>query len=780
MKTSVKGFSCIIIALLLFSFLIENGFSKPPDELMGRDLDKAKRLYQRAIRGGDTSYTIHYAEALYYAGLYDQAYQIYEQADQAGLISKPSQKRNYVHVGRLVGKPVPYVQDTEYFSRNWDMQVKVSPFCANSSNEDFAPFVWNNILFITSSRQQEDIRYTFTHKPFLNIHAFIHDCIQIDIPDYLPSGLNTLMHDGPVTISSDGNMVIITRNYPDPTPEGVYNLYLDYYLKQNNVWSSKQLFPFVDAKYSVQHPFYNEEDSLLYFSSNIPGGYGGFDLYSSKWDGQQWQPPVNLGSEINTEYDEVFPSVSPQGYLIFSSNHIETTGGLDLVMYRDSIRYLFPKPFNTVYDDFSISFKDDRSGYFSSSRNPGVFNDDIYFFEIKEEPIPENEFYIEVLDKQTREPVSNVQVRFFSVSAQAQGLLLSDEQGMGFLHRGRQDKHEFAFDLYKSGYSSKSVTASDFMEKDGKYFLTLYMDADKLPVDKLGEEARLAGYFVVYFDNDHPNPGSNQPTTSFSYEQTFYSFMARKNDYYRYSSSSHTELNEFFLDVEKGMEQLRWLARFMQEELIAGRQYTIEFTSHASPLATSGYNLLLSKRRFASVENYFKSWVGGVLSGFIEKGMLNYANNPYGSTLARPGISDDRTDPARSIYGVEASRERKVTISWRLNDPQTGQIIPPPSQNRVPEFIPDSKNEPLETFKTSEETKLYHIIVGSFGNQTDAAAYTTSLRNKGFDSAIVLPQSDNSFRVSYKAFKTRQEAQDALHEIQNTIRPDAWVWKLER
>ena len=779
MKTSVKGFSCIVIALLLFSSLIDSVSSKPPDELMGRDLDKAKRSYQRAIRSGDTSYTIHYAEALYYAGLYDQAYQMYEQADQAGLIRTPSQKRNYVHVGRLLEKPVPYAQDSEYFSHNWDMQVTIRPFCANSSNEDFAPFVWNNILFVTSSRRQADVSYTFTHKPFLNIHAFVHDCIQIDIPDYLPSGLNTSMHDGPVAISSDGNMVIITRNYPDPTPEGVYNLYLDYYLKQNNVWSSKQLFPFVDAKYSVQHPFYHEGDSLLYFSSNMPGGYGGFDLYTSKWDGQQWQSPVNLGSEINTEYDEVFPSVSPEGYLIYASNHIETTGGLDLVMYRDSIRYLFPQPFNTVHDDFAISFKDDRSGYFSSSRNPGAFNDDIFFFEIKEEALPENEFYIEVLDKQTREPVSNVQVRYFSVSAQAQGLLLTDEQGLGFLHRGRQDKHEFAFDLYKSGYSSKSVTSSDFIEKDGKYLLTLYMDSDRLPVDKLGEEARLAGYFVVYFDNDHPNPGSNQPTTTFSYEQTFYSFMARKNDYYRFSSSSHAELNEFFSDVEKGMEQLRWLARFVQEELIAGRHYTIEFTSHASPLATSEYNLLLSKRRFASVENFFKAWVGGVLSEFIEQGRLDYANNPYGSTLARPGISDDRTDPARSIYGVDASRERRVTISWRRNDPEASQNLTPSEQSIVLEFVSGSMADVSQTSATTKEEEAYHIIIGSFTNQTDAAAYTTSLRNKGLDSVMVLPQSGGSFRVSYSAYKTRQEALDSLPEVQNTIRSDAWILRID-
>jgi len=78
--------------------------------------------------------------------------------------------------------------------------------------------------------------------------------------------------------------------------------------------------------------------------------------------------------------------------------------------------------------------------------------------------------------------------------------------------------------------------------------------------------------------------------------------------------------------------------------------------------------MILSKRRFASVENFLRSWQGGVLEPYIEQGMLSYENNPFGSTQAPRDVSADRQDLSRSVYGVAAAAERRVTISWRTND----------------------------------------------------------------------------------------------------------------
>ncbi len=814
MKTVIRKCVLVLLVMKLSMVCTHVALSTPPDDLMGRDLEKAKQMYQKAIRGGDDSFIIHYAEALFYAGRYDEAIDIYKQADELGLITTIYQKRNYVHAAAIEGKDSPYKQDTNYFLKNWELQAKINSFCSNTPAEDFAPFYWNNMLFITSSRQQANTRYDFTNKPFLNIHAFIHDCVPVGLPDFLPDNINTPTHDGPLAISEDGSMVVVTRNYPSPNTKGIYHLYLDYFLRENNSWSEVKRFPYVSIEYSVQHPFYHDADSLLYFSSNIPGGFGGFDLYTSKWNGNSWERPVNLGPEVNSEYDEVFPSVSPQGYLIYATNHIETMGGLDLVLFMSGNRYLFPEPFNTVFEDFAISFKDERSGYFSSNRNRMAFDDDIFVFSIQDDFLPYHNYFVEVFDEETMEPLQGVQVVFDSAKENIQSALSTDDEGRGFLYQGSAGKHEVVFDLTKTGYISKRLSSSDFSMREGDYIVTLFMAREPIPIDDPGREARQAGFFVVYFDNDHPNPRTIQTTTAFSYEQTFNNYLLRKTEFYNRSASSRAELDQFFADVEKGMEQLKWLASFIAEELKAGRRYTIVFTSHASPLANSSYNLALSKRRFVSVENFIRSWDGGSLVDFVDKGYLNYENNPYGSAQARIGISDDRNNPARSIFGVEASRERRVTISWKRNDaPESGihmrtrieesavteapsvsepvsrplaettlaerpeTATPPAAEVNLPK-VSEAVLTPVTNLEAEvEQDNLpIHIIVGSYPNRSDAEAMASSLQRQGAEAVkVIMPVDGSNYRVSYKAFRTMAEANRALPNIKKEVRADAWI-----
>ncbi len=782
MKTIFLKTTILILFAVSFTPSAKAQYRTATDNIIGMDLEQVERMYRRALNRGDSTYTIHYAEALFIRSEFEKAFEMYQRADALEQIETIYQKRDYQHTALRIGKQSPYAQHTGYFSDNWDMQAEVSPFCSNSPQEDFAPFFWKDLLFITSSREASGRKYDFTKNPFLNVHTFIHDCISTDMPDALPEGLNTLNHDGPLAISEDGNLLIITRNHTTLSSEGIYNLYLDYYVRSNNRWSKGQKFPLFDTEFSVQHPFYCNKDSLLYFSSNVEGGQGGFDLYKSKWNGQRWSEPENLGPEINSPYDEVFPAMTPWADLIYASNHIETTGGLDLVLFRDGERHLFPEPFNTVHDDFSITFKNETSGYFASNRDVQGFTDDIYVFDIIGPFWPEYNFYVEVLDKQTREPLENVLVVFSAEPAQ--GELLTSEQGQGFLHTGGRRFFEYSFQLSKEGYQDKEAVADNFVERDDDFILTLLMEK---VVDPIEEETLAQGYFEVYFDNDRPDPRSTNPTTRLTYQQTFHTYMLRKDDYYRNSASSTEEMDAFFQDVEKGMEQLQWLARYLKEEMEQCRDYTIIFTSHASPLASSEYNLTLSKRRFASVENYIQSWSAGALFQFIEQGKLSYENNPFGDQLARPNVSADRRDQARSIYSVEAATERRVTISWRRNDQdQTGdsndrqmlrtEIL---GQQETEQEIsqPTTQTPVIQPLTVAEPSKKqYHIIVASFNRKQDAQNEANRLRSLYPSKATVLTSAENMhYRVSYNAYPSLKEAKAELNSIKNNIRTDAWI-----
>jgi peptidoglycan-associated lipoprotein len=93
-----------------------------------------------------------------------------------------------------------------------------------------------------------------------------------------------------------------------------------------------------------------------------------------------WEGLKNLGPEINTSYDEVFPNIDLEGNLIYATNHMETYGGIDLVLYRNGIRYLLPSPINSEYDDFGLTFDNNSDGYFTSNRSNQLFNDQVYKF----------------------------------------------------------------------------------------------------------------------------------------------------------------------------------------------------------------------------------------------------------------------------------------------------------------------------------------------------------------------------------------------------------------
>jgi hypothetical protein len=375
-----------------------------PTDLVGVDLKKAQNDYLRAINKGNESVVAQYADALYFDGQIPTAFNMYTRADSSEYPLNENQKRNFSHAARRLGKSSPYDQKTNYFEGVIHYQVEIEKHCINSPQEDFAPFVWGDHLFVTSSRMQQvnkrnQERYVFTQLPFLGVFAFDAECQTSDL-GFLPA-LNTSLHDGPIALARDTSLMVITRNYKKPNEALLQNLYLEYVVFKDGAWSDPQEFPYNDPAHSVQHPFYHDDTQTLYFSSDMPGGFGGFDLYTSKWDGQTWSKPENLGPVVNSSYDEVFPSLSPQNEIIFSSNHIETTGGLDLVIVRDNKRFLFPEPFNTPFDDLSITFIDETSGYFASNRNQSVFNDDIYFFYLK--PFP---FLVRVLDKSTEQPIS--------------------------------------------------------------------------------------------------------------------------------------------------------------------------------------------------------------------------------------------------------------------------------------------------------------------------------------------------------------------------------------
>ena len=298
----------------------------------------------------------------------------------------------------------------------------------NTKFDDFGPVIYQEGLIFTSERDENGIVdriHEWTGYPFLELFYTSIDTLDAENyeftyekdPKEYSGKLNTKFHDGPISFSADEQTVYITRNnLYDRTQgrddEGVTRLKIFYGTKTGDKWKDLAELPFNSDEYSVAHPSPSDDGKTLYFSSDMPGGFGGMDLYSTTFEDGTWGPPVNLGPIINTEGHEVFPYYqSTTGKLYFSSDGQIGLGSLDIYTTTSVDNSWSPPsnlgaPLNTKYDDHSIILNEDETfGYFSSNRPGGKGRDDIYSFRKKVVNVE-----ILVFDQATNNPISGAAV----------------------------------------------------------------------------------------------------------------------------------------------------------------------------------------------------------------------------------------------------------------------------------------------------------------------------------------------------------------------------------
>ncbi len=202
----------------------------------------------------------------------------------------------------------------------------------------------------------------------------------------------------PVYLTKDGNTLYLMRNDQD-----IFNIYTSRF--DNGLWGAlDKLSNNINTNYAETHACVSDDGTTLYFTSNRPGGYGGFDIYKSTIgsDGK-WQEAINLGPEINTPFDETTPFITEDGKtLYFSSKGHYNIGGYDIFFAKkNGENWSNPEnlgfPFNTTDDDiFFFPLKNGTIAYYSKYKETGNGENDIYRIQILEkENIPEKEKELE-------------------------------------------------------------------------------------------------------------------------------------------------------------------------------------------------------------------------------------------------------------------------------------------------------------------------------------------------------------------------------------------------
>lgn len=295
----------------------------------------------------------------------------------------------------------------------------------NTKYDDFGAVLYDKGIMFSSDRDLSKVsshRGSWLYKPYIQTYFVKSEMKDKDTkefkygsPQSFSSTMNMNFHDGPVRFDGLKQTVYYTvfgtNEKKSNRRANILNTQIATSKRVGEQWSKPNIKLSINSReYSVAHPCVTSDGDKMFFASDIPGGFGGYDLYVSYNEGGDWSKPVNLGPEINTEGDEVYPFFGLDENLYFSSDGQAGLGGFDVYYSKASKGRWAPvanlgAPLNSNKDD--ICFTMDSSGtygYFSSNRVPEQ-NMDIYYF--KRVAL---ESQILVFDKATGQGVEGVEI----------------------------------------------------------------------------------------------------------------------------------------------------------------------------------------------------------------------------------------------------------------------------------------------------------------------------------------------------------------------------------
>ena len=457
----------------------------------------------------------------------------------------------------------------------------------NTDKSDFGAVLYGNSLYFTSARNASKKEYGWNKEPFLDIYK----------ADYNDDGtitnaagiaeLNSKFHDGPLTISTDGNTIYFAsdsfressfeKDKKNKLKLGKNNLYRA--TKDGNKWGTITSLPFNSNEYSTSNPSLSRDGKTLYFSSNMPGSIGGIDIWKVAVNANgTYGKPENLGTKVNTEGNESFPFIADDNVtLYFASSGKPGFGGFDIFqidLSKGTEAINLGKPVNTEKDDFAFTFNKAKNiGFLSSNRGE---NDDIY----TATPICALEVITVVTDAKTNAILANATVAIVDDKKNVIATEKTNEKGE-VQYRVDCDK-PYVIQVSKEGYESNTYPV--LPNKGPKTTINAPLN----PIDVIVTETEII-LKPIYFDFNKAN----------------------------ITQASASELDKL-VQVMKSNEKLVILAK-----------------SHTDSRGSDKYNLSLSDRRAKATVKY-------VISKGIDAKRIT--GKGYGETEPKVDCKEDCTE----------------------------------------------------------------------------------------------------------------------------------------
>ncbi len=472
-------------------------------------------------------------------------------------------------------------QNLDYFveyTKKEKIFININNLSTNTKYSDFGGFVFNDDFYFASTKPDgvNDKRlYKWNNQPHLNIYRAkenfnIKEKI-LDIEDQVKiESVSSRYHESSAVITSDGSTMYFTRTNLDGEKlkggeDKTANLKIYKAEKAKGKWSNITELPFNNDNYSIGHPALSPDEKTLYFTSDMPNGFGLTDLYQVNiLEENVFSIPENLGKNINTEGREMFPFVGSDSTLYFASDGHLGLGALDVFETKKQGKtYMKPlnlgAPVNSSYDDFSFVINNKRNnGFFSSNRKKGKGDDDIYSFIIYNCKEDVSGLVSEV---KTNKPIPNATVRLIDATGK--------------------------------------VIAEKTTNKDGTYFFEL-VECEK-------------NFTITASKNDYKNDKKETKTLDVN-KQLITSNLQLES----LIIEDQIVINPIYFDFDK--HNIRDDAAYELEHIVSVMknhpEMVIKIESHTDSRGEKEYNRLLSDKRAKSTREYILS--RGILSNRIQ------------------------------------------------------------------------------------------------------------------------------------------------------------------
>jgi len=259
------------------------------------------------------------------------------------------------------------------------MNYIIEPMMIPAGGAVYAPRLYNGGLLFSSPSGNGELD-PYTKKAYTNLYFTKREGASWAAPQELP-GINGNFHDAVAAVSPSGNTMVFTRSFTlesgslagNENKVSTTQLYTSR-KAADGTWEKPTVLPFCDNKYMFAHPAFASDGKTMYFASDMPGGFGAMDIWVVKMTDNVWGTPMNLGGNVNSAGNEIFPTLRRDDELYYSSDVIESLGGYDLMssanrngIWERPVHLSYP--LNSSFDDFSIAWNpDNKTGYFSSDR----------------------------------------------------------------------------------------------------------------------------------------------------------------------------------------------------------------------------------------------------------------------------------------------------------------------------------------------------------------------------------------------------------------------------